>query len=144
LIRGIGFVLEDPIRYARLSLSRVADYFLFWPTAGSSLVSNVSRVASFGWLWPFMIAGAVQALRRSGSVVQALRSPAGLLTLFAFVYTGIHLLSWALVRYRLPVDAALLAFAGSAIGETAEKVRQPWLSMMARRSQPVQAGALEE
>jgi hypothetical protein len=142
--RGLGFVLDDPVRYLRLSLSRVADYFMFWPTAESSLVSNVSRVASFGWLWPFMLVGAVQALRRGGSLLRAAASPAGLLTLFAFVYTSIHLLSWALVRYRLPVDAALLVFAGAAIGEAAEKVRSPWQRRMARRSQAIQAGALKE
>jgi hypothetical protein len=67
-----------------------------------------------------------------------------LLTLFAFVYTSIHHLSWALVRYRLPVDAALLVFAGAAIGEAAEKVRSPWQRRMARRSQAIQAGALKE
>jgi len=142
--RGIGFVLDDPIRYARLSLSRVADYFMFWPTAESSLVSNVSRVASFGWLWPFMAVGAVLALHRSGSILRAVASPAGLLTLFALVYTTIHLLSWALIRYRLPVDAALLVFAGSAIGGMAEKVRLPWQRRMASRSHAVQAGALKE
>jgi len=42
---------------------------------------------------------------------------AGLLVLFVTVYTGIHLLSWALIRYRLPVDAVLLVFAGLAVRE---------------------------
>jgi len=144
LIRGIGFVVDDPVRYVMLSVSRVADYFLFWPTAGSSLVSNLSRVASFGWLWPFMAAGAVLALRRTRSFRGALFSPAGLLSLFALVYTMVHLLSWSLVRYRLPVDAVLLVFAGSAIGEAIERVRGPWQMRMARRRQVVQAGALKE
>jgi hypothetical protein len=39
----------------------------------------------------------------------------GLLILFALVYTAIHLLTWALIRYRLPVDAVLITFAALAI-----------------------------
>ena len=39
-----------------------------------------------------------------------------LLLMFGFmvIYTGIHILSWTLVRYRLPVDAVALIFAGLA------------------------------
>ena len=36
-----------------------------------------------------------------------------------YLYTGsyvmLHLLSWALIRYRLPVDGVLLVFAGGAV-----------------------------
>jgi hypothetical protein len=35
--------------------------------------------------------------------------------LFIVVYTALHLLTWALTRYRLPVDAILIVFAGFAI-----------------------------
>jgi fumarate reductase subunit D len=45
--------------------------------------------------------------------------PASLLLLFVAVYTAIHLLSWALIRYRLPVDAVMLVFAGLALVELA-------------------------
>jgi hypothetical protein len=40
-----------------------------------------------------------------------------LLWLFMLFYTAIHVLSWALVRYRLPVDAILMLFAGLALWE---------------------------
>jgi len=30
-------------------------------------------------------------------------------------YAGIHLLTWTLIRYRLPIDAVLLVFAGLAL-----------------------------
>src|SRR3974377_1927018 len=33
--RGIAFVSAEPGRYVLLSLSRVKDYFLFWPKADS-------------------------------------------------------------------------------------------------------------
>ncbi|MBK8050405.1 MAG: glycosyltransferase family 39 protein [Anaerolineales bacterium] len=61
LARGIGFVTADPIRYLMLSTSRGREYFKFWPSADSSLVSNISRVGSFGIFLPFMIYGVVLA-----------------------------------------------------------------------------------
>jgi hypothetical protein len=105
--RGIGFVLADPLRYVLLSVSRLPDYFEFWPSPNSSLVSNISRVSSFGLFLPFMIYGLVAsfpAWRRCS-----------LLYVFIVFYTLIHVLSWALIRYRLPVDAVLIIFAGLAI-----------------------------
>ena len=41
--------------------------------------------------------------------------PLFLLYMFIVVYTGIHILTWTLVRYRLPVDAVLVIFAGLAM-----------------------------
>jgi len=112
LRRGLQFVMDDPLRYASLSVTRVPAYFQFWPSADSSTVSNLARVMSFGLLWPMMLFGLLAAFfgpeRRPGG----LASPAGLLAFFVIIYTGIHVLTWALVRYRLPVDAVLLVFAG--------------------------------
>jgi len=31
------------------------------------------------------------------------------------IFSAVHLLSWSLVRYRLPVDAILLIYAGLAV-----------------------------
>jgi 4-amino-4-deoxy-L-arabinose transferase-like glycosyltransferase len=109
LKRGLGFIQAEPERYLVLSISRFKDYFKFWPSPGSGLISNVSRVLSFGLLFPFMVFGFIYYLRRS------LSSVALILYLFVFVYTMIHLLSWTLIRYRLPVDAVLLVFAGVAL-----------------------------
>ncbi len=109
LERGIGFVQADPLRYVVLSLSRALDYFEFWPSSQSSLLSNISRVFSFGVLLPFMAYGVWANLRRS------LKNELFLLYLFALVYTTVHLLTWALIRYRLPVDAVLVIFAGWAL-----------------------------
>ncbi|NLF63319.1 MAG: glycosyltransferase family 39 protein [Chloroflexi bacterium] len=115
LRRGLEFVREDPGRYVLLSLSRIPVYFTFWPSAGSGMISNLSRVASFGLMWPFMLAGMVIVLLRQRAAI--LSHPAAPLLLFAAVYTGIHVLSWALIRYRLPVDAVMLVFAGIAAVE---------------------------
>lgn len=113
---GVGFVVDDPIRYFLLSISRIPAYFKFWPSPESGLLSNLVRVGSYGLALPFMVIGAVRALvqRRVAGGVQT-RSGVGLLMIFALGYTALHLLSWALIRYRLPVDAIMLVFAGSAV-----------------------------
>lgn len=113
LKRGIGFVIEDPGRIALLSLSRVREYFKFWPSAESSTLSNIARVASFGLALPFIVSGLWLAFTSVWKTVSGgQRRGAILLVLFTGVYSLIHLLTWALIRYRLPVDAVLLIFAG--------------------------------
>ena len=120
--RGIGFVLEDPVRYLRLSISRIPGYFVFWPSASSEPVSNLSRVFSFGIFLPVMIFGTVKFLREkyfSGKMKwsERLAAPQSLILGFAFVYTVIHVLTWTLIRYRLPVDAVMLLFAAFVLND---------------------------
>jgi 4-amino-4-deoxy-L-arabinose transferase-like glycosyltransferase len=120
LKRGMQFVLDDPQRYILLTLSRIPSYFMFWPSSESSTISNLSRVASFGLLWPFMLYGLILSIRKrmlekGNRLLNLLISPEGLLMSFAVVYSGVHLLTWALIRYRLPVDAVLIPFAGCAL-----------------------------
>lgn len=107
LRRGLGFIAADPERYLRLSLSRVADYYLFWPSPDTSLLHNVGRVISFGLLLPFMLFG-LWVSRREWRHFR-------LLYLFMLFYSLLHILTWAMVRYRLPVDAVLLLFAAIAL-----------------------------
>ena len=118
LKRGLGFIREDPGRYLILSISRFNDYFMFWPSAESSFISNMSRVFSFGLLWPFMAYGLISHVRRSFS------SEVLILYLFIIIYTAIHLLSWSLIRYRLPVDAVLIIFASVGLVEIHIKLAQ--------------------
>ncbi len=118
LERGFGFIRDDPRRYLMLSISRVDDYFRFWPSAESSLISNVSRVVSFGLLWPLMVYALISYARRSFS------SEIFILYLFIIVYSAIHLLSWALIRYRLPVDSVLIIFASATLVEIQMKLAQ--------------------
>ena len=123
LRRGLRFILDDPFRYMLLSISRIPVYFMFWPSKDSGLVSNISRVASFGLLWPFMLYGLYRSIAgKKQSLSALLESPVGLLVLFVSMYSLIHLLSWSLIRYRLPVDAVLLVFAGLAVVDLTRRV----------------------
>jgi hypothetical protein len=68
-------------------------------------------MGSFGLLLPLALIGV--ASERTAAV--RTRDPRSiyLLYLFAAFYTLIHLLTWTLVRYRLPVDAVLAVFAAN-------------------------------
>jgi hypothetical protein len=110
LRRGVQFVLAEPGRYLLLSLSRARAYFEFWPTPDTTLLHNLGRTGSFGLLLPFLLYGLFLALRDP-----SFRTRNSLLLLFAIVYIPLHLLTWAMVRYRLPVDAALMPLAAWAL-----------------------------
>jgi hypothetical protein len=69
-----------------------------------------------------MVYGLVLAVYRR-RLSAFLIDPAALLLLFALVYTAIHLLSWALIRYRLPVDAVLIIFAGLAVVDLWQRLK---------------------
>lgn len=118
--RGIQFVMNDPKRYVLLSLSRIPPYFMFWYSPESSTLSNISRIGSFGLFLPFMIYGLFLGIKQNRK--NLLTSPAGLLMLFAVIYTGAHILTWTLIRYRLPVDAVLIPFAGLALMDVYQRL----------------------
>jgi hypothetical protein len=133
LSRGIRFIVDDPKRYVLLSISRISAYFMFWPSVNSDFISNVSRVVSFGLMLPFMTYGLFLGIRkiismRGRRLLNLITSPEGLLILFVIVYSGVHILTWALIRYRLPVDAVLMSFAGLALYNVAQ-----WISVRFRR-----------
>jgi hypothetical protein len=51
-----------------------------------------------------------------------------LLLLFVLFYSLLHILTWAMTRYRLPVDAALLPFAALGVQTCAR-----WLGRQASK-----------
>jgi hypothetical protein len=116
---GIRFVLDDPGRYLRLSLNRARAFIEFWPTPDTTLLHNIGRTGSFGLCLPFMLYGLILALRRPGFVRRN-----ALLFLFAAFYTLMHLLTWAMVRYRLAVDATLMPLAALAVVDLARRTRR--------------------
>lgn len=153
LARGLAFVRDDPGRYLLLSLSRIPVFFQFWPTPESTRLSNVSRLLSFGLFLPFMLYGLVLAIRdaRPGG---PLRPPPDsrmetpdlrlvylvVFMLFITVYTAIHLASWANVRYRLPVDAFLILFAGYGLNHLLCRLTERKDRRMAAQSEPAPGG----
>lgn len=126
--RGISFVLADPGRYLLLSLSRVRDFVEFWPTADSSPLFNLGRILSIGILLPFMLYGIFLAiLRAKGQRIlnlgeAPLRTSSIFLVAFIVFYSVLHIFTWAMPRYRLPVDAVALPFAALALWTLSQKL----------------------
>jgi hypothetical protein len=123
MARGIGFVLAEPGRYFMLSLSRVRDYFEFWPTADSSLIFNLGRVLSFGLFLPFMLYGLYLEVKAKVKAKEGYFSTSALTLTLTFVlfYSLLHIFTWAMSRYRLPVDAVLLIYAAVAMAKLVER-----------------------
>ena len=135
--RGIGFVLAEPGRYVLLSLSRVVDFFEFWPTSDTTLLNNVGRVGSFGLMLPFMIYGIVVAFRWGGPKAQGgwikfSTTPLAMILLFVALYTIQHVLTWAMPRYRLPIDAVTLSFAALGLNNIAH-----WIQLRVSRQKNI-------
>ncbi len=128
LQRGLAFIRDEPIRYVRLCIDRVRAYFEFWPSAGTSLLHNLARVGSYGFLLPCIVWGLVRGSREHVYDVSA-----WLLLGFVIVYTMIHVATWAMVRYRLPIDAVLLPWAGLGVEDLVRRVR----AVFAARRLPV-------
>lgn len=110
---GLGFVLNDPIRYIQLSISRIPFYFVFWPSTDSGIVSNISRVLGFGLYLPFMVYGFIITFKNNWKL--SLTNFSGLALLFFVIYSGVHILTWTLIRYRLPIDAVFMVFVGASL-----------------------------
>ena len=122
LRKTFPLIAADPGRFVRLSISRAREFFKFWPSADSGVISNVARVGSFGIFMPLMAYGlwlSVRSRRGAGPGVQ--RTGVFILYVWILVYTAVHLASWTLVRYRLPVDAVLLVFAALALASVTRR-----------------------
>ena len=104
---GVQNVLDDPRHFFVLTLSRLQEFFKFWPTSDSTTLANLLRVVSFGIMWPFAVAG-LWLQRKSLSLFFPL-------ILFMIIHTGIYSISWTMIRYRIPLDAVLIPFAAYAI-----------------------------
>ncbi len=121
--RGLEFILQEPLRYILLSLDRIPVFFNFWFSAESDFSSNLMRVLSYGLYLPFFVYGL--ALSRHNW------RRCALFYLFAFVYSLMHILTWASIRYRLPVDVALVPFAALAVNDVISRL-QAWMGKAVR------------
>ncbi len=128
---GLRFVADDPGRYARLTLSRLRAYFEFWPTADTSLLHNLGRMGAFGLCLPFMLYGIYIVIRQP-----QFANRFSLLLIFMVFYTALHVFTWAMVRYRLPVDAVLIVMAALALHNLFVRSRD-WLSARFRLRRPI-------
>ena len=109
---GIANVKENPGDFLMLSLTRMRELFVFWPTEGSSTAANMLRVFSFGLVAPLALGGLVLNLRRWRELVPVI--------LFVLTHVGIHAVTWTMIRYRMPMEPFLILLAASALVRTQE------------------------
>lgn len=115
LRRGIDTVLSNPSRFVLLTLNRFGEYFKFWPSTESSLISNIQRPLSFGLLLPLTLLGLYRGRRHLNGWTLPL--------LFFAVTAALYLLSWPTARYRVPTDASLMPLAALALVDLAKPIR---------------------
>lgn len=104
---GIANVIADPPHFIQLTVTRLREFFTFWPTAGSTREANLLRVLSFGILVPFAAIGLVANFKNWRRL--------SLVYLFIVIHTGVYAVSWTMIRYRIPIDVFLIMFAASAL-----------------------------
>lgn len=102
-------ILDNPGDFVMLTLTRLREFFLFWPTGDSTLRANLLRVFSFGLIMPFALYGVVVNLRRFPDLAP--------IYLFFVLHTGIYAVTWTMVRYRVPLDPFFLLFAAYTLRE---------------------------
>lgn len=104
---GIANILADPWNFVLLTVTRLREFFIFWPSSDSTLEANLLRVFSFGLVVPFAIYGLLANLRRFQELAP--------IYLFFVVHVGIYAVTWTMVRYRVPLDPFFILFAAYTI-----------------------------
>ena len=101
---GIQNVLDQPLHFLALTVTRLRELFTFWPTSDSTLLANSLRVISFGISLPFMLYG-LWTTRARWRILMPIY-------LFVLMHVGVYSVTWTMIRYRIPLDAVLISFAG--------------------------------
>lgn len=114
---GVQNVLNQPWDFVMLTLTRLREFFLFWPTADSSLSANLLRAFSFGLIVPFALFGFFANLRRFAELAP--------IYLLIVVHTGIYAVTWTMIRYRVPLDPFFILFAAYTLQMVYQQLVQP-------------------
>jgi 4-amino-4-deoxy-L-arabinose transferase-like glycosyltransferase len=122
---GIQNVINDPKNFFLLTLTRLREFFKFWPTSDSNSTANLLRVFSFGIMWPFSLAGLLISRSQWRRLFPLL--------LFMPIHTGVYAISWTMIRYRIPLDAVLIPFAAVAIVQILESLQNSYVFKYVRR-----------
>lgn len=113
---GLSNIQNDPQHFFLLTLTRLREFFKFWPTDESSLLANLLRLISFGAILPFTIIGLILGLRNWRALAPVY--------LFILIHTAIYAVTWTMIRYRIPLDVFFIMFAAYALETTASYLRK--------------------
>lgn len=102
LLLGIQNVWQDPRHFVELTLDRTAIFFSCLPSRGSNTTENLLRMASFGWVFPTAVVGTWISRHAWRALLPVY--------LLIVLHTGVHLVTWSMVRYRVPLDPLFIMF----------------------------------
>lgn len=121
---AVANIVADPWNFVMLTVTRLRELFMFWPSSDSTLTANLLRLLSFGAIVPFTLYGLLANLRRFDELAP--------IYLFFVVHVGVYAVTWTMVRYRVPMDPFFILFASYTL-------HQAYTTFSARRPASVQA-----
>jgi|GEM_PF-1792549 len=114
---GIAFITGHKREYARLLGKRLVHFWRFFPLVATKTNKIIALLTS-GWIIPLGFLGMALSWRgywRASS----------LLILLIFSFTVVHMVFWAMIRYRVPIDPFVIIFAGFSIDTLLKKFSLP-------------------
>ncbi len=112
---AISGILADPGFFLSLCAARFMELFKFWPTADSDTLNSLARVLSFGLILPFALIGLARSLRRWREWTP--------LYVMIGVNVGVYVVTWAMPRYRVPLDGLFIIMAADGIAAVWTRVK---------------------
>jgi hypothetical protein len=123
------YILEDPLRFARLAWLKFCRLWRPWPYASQYSGGMIAAIvaASFAPILLFAVAGAIVGWRHDYRAVLPI-------LLFIAYTTAVHMVTIASLRYRFPMEPFLVVLAAPVIAEAGR-----WLVKRIRPSAPTLA-----
>ncbi len=104
------FILANPGPYAKLCVGRFIEFFRVLGRTRTSPLIAMARLLSYGLVLPFFVIGFILSCRRSSD----LSRQKWVLIAVILSFIGLHVLTTAEPRYRLPIEPFMVAFAAFA------------------------------
>ena len=104
------FILANPGLYARLCVARFIEFFRILGRSRTSPIVTAARLLSYGIVLPFFVVGFFLSFKKT----EYLSRQKWVLIAVLLVFVGLHVLTTAEPRYRLPIEPYMVAFAAFA------------------------------
>ena len=104
---GLAFITGHKLEYMRLLGKRLVHFWRFYPIVATKTNKIIALLTS-GWIIPLGFLGMVLSWH-------AYWRTTSLLILLIFSFTATHMIFWAMIRYRVPIDPFVIVFAGFSI-----------------------------
>ncbi len=104
---AVAFIVRDKPAYLRLMALRLLHFWRLSPRVATR-TNKLIALATSGWMIPLGFLGMALSWR-------AYWRSTSLLIMLIFSFTAVHIMFWAMIRYRVPIDPFVIIFAGFSI-----------------------------